>query len=66
METTVATNLNPAYTDLYLGALREEGLSVYTKELNIDGWIRVDIYLVYDEDEELARAKGIVDELERG
>lgn len=64
METRIVSSLNPVYSELYLGALRAQGLRVYIKELNIDAWIRVEIYLVYDDPRELAQAQEIIKGLE--
>jgi len=65
MERQILSDLNPAYGELYLAPLRAEGLKVYTKDQNLDGWIRaIDVFLIYDEERELARAKEIIQGLQ--
>lgn len=62
METKIVSDLPPHYGEFYLAPLRRGGLRAYVKELNIDGWIRsLDIYLIYDDEEELRRARSIVE-----
>jgi hypothetical protein len=61
METRIVAEVNPAYSELFLAPLRHNGLRAYTKDLNIDGWVRsVDIFLIYDDAQELRRAREIV------
>ena len=62
MERQILSDLNPAYSELYLGPLRAEGLKVYTKDQNLDGWIRaVDVFLIYDDEQEWTRAREIIE-----
>lgn len=58
METKIVGELNPIYSQVVMDALAEEGLRAYSKELNLDGWIKsVDIFLIYDTPDELDRAR---------
>lgn len=65
MDARIVSALNPAYVELYMGPLREHNLRVYTKELNIDAWIRVDIWLQYDDPGELEQAREVIRDIER-
>lgn len=66
MEMKVVTDLNPAYEEIYLAALRENGLSAYAKQFNLDAWIRsIDIFLVYSDEADLRLAARILRDLER-
>ena len=64
-ETLLVGELNPVWREFYLAPLRESGLSVYAKEINLDGWIRgIDIFLVYDSPEELEQANRLIREID--
>ena len=65
METQILANVNPVYEDIYRDAFADNKLNIYTKEFNVDGWIRsLDIFLVYDREEELELAEKVIDDLD--
>jgi hypothetical protein len=65
MEARIVSDLNPAFSEIYLSAFRDAGLRVYAKYLNLEGWYRsTDIFLLYDDEQELQAAREIVHELE--
>lgn len=65
MDAKIVSALNPAYIEFYMAPLREHNLRVYTKELNIDAWIRIDIWLNYDDEGELDLAREVIRDIEQ-
>lgn len=65
METQILSNVNPVYEDIYRDAFADNKLNIYTKEFNVDGWIRsLDFFLVYDREEELELAEKVINDLD--
>jgi hypothetical protein len=66
METRIVQELNPVWVEMYMQALRGNGLDVYGKEVNIDGWIRgTDLFLVFTDPAEVSRARRVIAMLEK-
>ena len=64
MEMHILSNVNPVYGDIYRKAFADNKLNVYTKELNLDGWIRsLDFYLIYEREAERELAERVIEDL---